>query len=75
MAVGQHVAKTVGVTLFTVSVTFDSVKVTAVVVGERMKNITGEIKLLNLSDLPAGIYFVKLHSADASITKKIVISK
>lgn len=44
-------------------------------IGEKMKNIQGEIKLLNLSDLPAGIYFVKLHSGDASITKKIVISK
>ena len=44
-------------------------------VGEKGKRFSGEIKWLNLSDLPAGIYFIKLTTEAGTVTKKIVIAK
>lgn len=44
-------------------------------VGERMSVFSGEIKSLNLSGFPAGIYFVKVLSDNYVATKKIVFSK
>jgi len=44
-------------------------------IGEKMKRISSEIKSLNLSDLPAGIYFLKLKADSGIATKKIVIAR
>lgn len=44
-------------------------------VGERVKLFSGEIKSLNLSDSPAGIYFVKILSDIDVMTKKVVFAK
>jgi len=44
-------------------------------VGEKMRTISGEVKSLNLSDLPSGIYFLKLKPDSGIETKKIVIAR
>ena len=43
------------------------------VTGKIWKNITGNTRVINISDIPAGIYFVQIINTEKTIVEKIVV--